>query len=213
MTATRIAALVTVMTCVAGCTTYDTARVKNSGGRNSQYVDPGTSGPIKGVGVESQDIVNMTDRMMRDMMTNVTLAGQKVAPRIIIDTKFFHNESASRINLNMITDRLRIGLNRASKGRMVFIARHHADMVEHERDLKRNGVVGDGATGRAVRPAGGDYRLGGRIADLNAIDPQTGLKSRYHQVSFEMVNLETGVIIWSGQFDFKKVAQDDVIYR
>jgi hypothetical protein len=64
-----------------------------------------------------------------------------------VDGEFFHNESAQAINKNLITDRLRIGLNRAARGRMVFVGRHYAGMVQQERDLKRQGVVDVGTTG------------------------------------------------------------------
>ena len=61
--------------------------------------------------------------------------------------------------------------------------------------------------------AGGDYRLGGRIASLDAIDRNTQTRSRYHQVTFEMVDLELGTIVWSGAYEMRKAAQDNVLYR
>jgi len=197
---------------LAGCTTYE-SRVDSASGRATRYVDPTTPGPVQGVGIESQDLVSMTDRMVRDMLTNRALAGRAVPPRVIVDSRFFRNEGTSRINKNAITDRLRIHLNNAANGRMVFIARHHADMVEHERSLKRGGMVDTGTTGMASAPAGGDYRLGGRITTLDAVRTSTGMTSRFHQIAFEMVHLETGQIVWSGMYEFKKSGQDDVIYR
>jgi len=197
----------------SGCSTSYTTRVDNAPGRPTTYNDPSTVGPVTGVGIESQDIVSMTDKMMRDMLRNPILAGQTSPPRIIMDAEYFRNESATRINKNMITDRLRIELNRAANGRMIFVGRHYSDMVEKERALKREGIVDPGTVGMTQKTAGGDYRLGGRIAELDSAVAGTNLTSRYHQISFEMVDLETGVIVWSGMYEFKKTAQDDVIYR
>lgn len=177
------------------------------------YDDPTTSGPVAGIGIESQDLISMTDEMMRDMLTNRTLAAQAVAPRVIVDAEYFQNEGSSRINKNSITDRLRVGLNRAASGRMQFIGRHYANMVENERALKRDGVVDFGTQTPQRQAAGGDYRLGGRITTLDSIDPASGMTSRYHQIIFEMVDLENGAIVWSGMYEFKKSAQDDIIYR
>ena len=73
----------------------------------------------------------------RDMLTNPVLAGQTTPPRVIVDSQYFVNESTSRINTNSITDRLRVNLNRASNGRMVFVARQNVAMIEAERELKR----------------------------------------------------------------------------
>ena len=197
---------------VGGCTTY-TTRVHNAPGRPTTYVNPATPGPNQGVGIESQDLISMTDRMVPDMLANRTLAASQAPPRVVVDARYFRNEGTSRINKNAITDRLRVLLNRAAGERMVFIGRHYANMVEHERNLKGEGTVDLGTTGRAAAPAGADYRLGGRITTLDAVHRKTGLVSRHHQITFEMVRLETGQIVWSGIYEFKKAAQDDIIYR
>ncbi len=189
-----------------------TVGVNNTAGRATVYEDPSTVGKVAGIGMESQDIMGMTDQMTRDMLSNPTLAGRTPAPRIIIDSEYFTNESSSRINKNMITDRLRIGLNRAANGRMLFVGRHYSDMVAKERDLKRQGQVTTGTIGTAKAQAGADFRLGGRITSSDAVQ-SSGLASRYQLITFEMVDLETGIIVWSGMYEFKKTAQDDIIYR
>ena len=187
-------------------------QVDNRAGKASVYQDPGRAAPGAGTGIESQDIVSMTDQMIRDMLANPVLAGRQRPPRVIVDAKYFRNESSTRINRNLITDRLRIGLTNAAAGRMVFLARHQVAMVENEREIKRKGVVDDGTLGRTAKVAGSDYRLGGRIASLDAVRSSTGRISRYHQVTFEMIDLETSEIVWSGIYEFRKAAQDDIIY-
>ncbi|MFQ5416495.1 MAG: hypothetical protein ACE5FL_05520, partial [Myxococcota bacterium] len=82
-------------------------RVDDRAGRATVYQDPGSVGPGAGVGIESQDIVRMTDEMMRDMLRTPVLAGRQNAPRIIVDSRYFDNQSSTRINVNTITDRLR----------------------------------------------------------------------------------------------------------
>jgi hypothetical protein len=96
---------------------------------------------------------------------------------------------------------------------MEFVGRHYADMVTKERELKRQGVVGRGTLPGADAPKGGDYRLGGRITSLDSRDPKTGMMQRYNQIIFEMVDLESSEIVWSGIYDFAKAAQDNIIYR
>ncbi|MFN3076848.1 MAG: penicillin-binding protein activator LpoB [Alphaproteobacteria bacterium] len=187
--------------------------VNNAAGTPTSYSDPGTAGPVQGIGIESQDIVSMTDQMMRDMLSEPRLAAQKRPPNIIIDGEYFKNASSSRINKNVITDRLRVSLNRAARGRMVFVGRHYADMVESERKVKRDGVTDTGTQGMAAGTKGGDYRLGGRISSIDSMDPKTATKSRYTLIVFEMVDLETSEIVWSGQYEFSKSNQDDIIYR
>ena len=197
---------------IACSTVYDT-NIDNSRGRASIYTDVSSVGRVAGVGIQSQDISAMSDRMMRDILATPVLAGRAVAPRVIIDSEYFINESSSRINKNMITDRLRIQLNRAAGGRMMFIGRHFSHMVQKERQLKRQGTVDLGTMGTAKKTAGADFRLGGRIASLDSIDRRSAAKSRFHQITFEMIELETGAIVWSNFYDFKKTSSEDVLYR
>lgn len=208
----ELAVVCAVMCVVVGCTSYQT-RVDNAPGRPTVYDDPATPGTIQGVGIESQDLISTTDLMVRDMLANPTLAGQKDPPRVVVDAYYFRNEGSSRINKNMITDRLRISLNRAATGRMIFLARHHSDMVADERKVKRSGEVDPGTIEHAEAPLGADYRLGGRITTHDAVDSRSGLTSRYHLIVFEMIDLETSQIVWGNQYEFKKTSQDDVIYR
>lgn len=197
---------------VTACAKHE-ARVNNTEGRATVYQDVNSPGLVQGIGIESQDIVSMTDRMMRDMLANPVLAGRNPPPRVIVDSEYFRNEGSTPINKNLITDRLRVELNRAASGRMLFIGRHYSDMVTKERDLKRQGLVTEGTLGSARAQAGGDFRLGGRIASQDSIQMSSGMASRYHQVTFEMVELETGLIVWSGMYELSKVAANDVVYR
>ena len=205
--------LLGVAVTTVSCTTVTTYPVVNAPGAGTTYQDPGTRGAVSGIGIESQDIVTMTDRMMRDILTNPALTSRPTPPRVIIDAEYFTNESSSRLNKNSITDRLRVSLNRASQGRLTFVGRQFADMVAKERDIKRQGVVDTGTQALTKAQLGGDYRLGGRITSLDTRSPTTGQMSRYNQITFEMIDLETGQIVWSGIYEFLKTAQDDVIYR
>ena len=189
------------------------ASVNNSPGTPTVYSDPGTAGPVQGVGIESQDIVAMTDQMMRDMLTEPRLAGRQRAPNVIVDDEYFSNDSSWRADKKVITDRLRVNLNRAAQGRMVFIARNVADMVLNERQIKREGKVDSGTLSMTDAPKGADYRLSGHIGSVDSLNPKTGMKSRYTQISFEMVDLETGEIVWSNIYETNKSGQDDIVYR
>ena len=200
----------TVAALLCGCVA---AGGPNASGVAPQTLDPAQRGPVGGVGIEGSDIIAMTDLMMRDMLTNPQLAGRSAAPRVIVDAQHFTNDSIQPINKNAITDRLRVGLNRASQGRLVFVGREYLRMVQEERDLKRGGAVDVGTTGLTKAQAGADFRLGGRISSVDARNAKTGLQQRYSQIIFEMVDLETGVIVWSGMYEFARSAADDVVYR
>ena len=206
----NIICLLTILFLLNGC--YSSGGL-GAAGRRPVYEDTAASGTVAGVGIESQDIASMTDRMMRDMLSTKALADHSTVPYVIIDDKYFINESSTIINKRLITERLMVHLNGAAADRMVFVDRSATEMVKKERKLKRQGVYSEGALGTAEKMAGADYRLVGKIMSQDAIDTRTGTVSRYHQISFKMVDLETGAVVWSGIYEMKKVAQDDIIYR
>jgi penicillin-binding protein activator len=207
--ASGLAAL--LLSCVlTGCVTTG---VPNAAGVPPMQVDPSVPGPVSGVGIEGHDIVSMTDQMMRDMLTEPALAGRPKPPRIVIDSNYFKNSGSQAINRDIITNRLRVNLNRASQGRMTFVTRTDLTMVTQERELKRDGTTDSGTTGLTQAMAGADYRLRGEIATLDQRSAKTGMIQRYNQITFEMVDVESGQIVWSGQYEFERAAADDVMYR
>lgn len=211
-TVTRVLGGISIVLSMAGCETAST-KIDNAAGRATVYEDTRSAGKVQGTGIESQDIVAMTDQMVRDILSNPNVSGRTQAPRIIIDSEYFFNESASRINKNMLTDRLRISLNRAANGKIIFVGREFASMVEKERELKRQGVVDSGTIRQTKATAGADFRLKGRITSQDSMDTNSQLRTRYHQISFELMDLELGTYVWSNMYEFQKTAQDDVVYR
>jgi penicillin-binding protein activator len=182
-------------------------------GRPVAYENPNTHGKLSGIGIESADIAEMTSGMVSSMLKNPLLASRQKAPRIIVDSQFFKNQSSTRIDKDIITDQLRVELNRAANGRIIFIAREYHDMVAEERDMKRSGDLTKGSIGMAKAQAGADFRLVGRITSQDNLGAGSGIKSRFHQIIFELVDLETAGIIWNERYAFKKTGQEDVVYR
>jgi PBP1b-binding outer membrane lipoprotein LpoB len=196
-----------------GCTTTRTRPDNSGSGRATRYESSDTPGRVGGVGLESQDVISITDRMARDILASPQIAARATAPRIVIDSQYLRNESSSEINKNTLTDRLRVGLVRAAQGRIVFLARHQVDNVEDERKLEDEGIVTGGTQGTTKVALGYDFRLGGRITSIDAINPNTSEKSRYHQITFELIERGSGQIMWANNYEFRKTAQDDTVYR
>ena len=202
-------AILTMLISLEGCV----AIPPNSNGLAAREHDPSIKGAVTGTGIESQDIMAMTDQMLRDLLATPEIVGRGKAPRILLDDSNFKNQSTQSINRNLIVDRLRVGLNRAARGRMTFLSREHIKAVEQERQLKREGVTDVGTTGLTKAYLGLDYSLSGRIASQDSRAATSGLQQRYMQITFEMFDMETSAIIWSNQYEFAKSAADDVVYR
>ena len=179
----------------------------------STYVDTSVQGPVAGVGIESQDIDAMADKMARDLLATPQIAARSVPPRIILDDSDFQNVGSQAFDKGMITDALRVRLNRAAQGRMVFLDRAHMASVQAERELKRSGATDVGTTGLTRAVAGSDFKLTGKIRTLNANNNRTGMRQRRTQVTFEMTDQESDVLVWSNDYTFQKASADDIAYQ
>lgn len=191
---------------LSACATPDT-------GKPVTYQDVNSTGVVAGVGVESQDVTAVTDAMVKDILATPDVVKRSQAARVILDSAYFENESSQRINKNLLVDRLRINLQRAAQSKLQFVSRESADMVAQERDMKRQGATDAGTLKQAKATAGADYRLVGRINSLDARSAQSGMVERYTQITFELIDLETSLSVWSNLYEFKKGGQDDAIYR
>ncbi len=196
---------------LAGCASTAT-QVENPDGRGATYLNPSDNSKAAGIGIESHDIISMTNQMVEDLLMMPAIADRSVPPRIIMDAKYFDNQGSQAINKNLIVDRMRNGLQRASAGKLQFIGREYVGMIEQERELKREGEVDVGTTGLTRATAGADYRLVGRI---NTLDQRgaNGRMQRFNQINFELVDLESGIIAWSNMYEFEKAAQANIMYR
>ncbi|MCI2285030.1 penicillin-binding protein activator LpoB [Colwellia sp. MSW7] len=204
-------ALVVLQLAGCGSTSNESTNVYKS----SIYNDPAKvdSNVVQGIGIESQDILAMTDYIMGSIMAEGRIVDRSTAARVVLDSKYFINESSSRINKNLLTDRLRIQLNSKASDKLVFVGREYIAMIEKERALKRTGTTDAGTIRTTSATAGADFRLTGRISSLDAVNSDTQQTSRYHQIIFELYDLELGTVAWNGIYEFKKTAQDNVIYR
>jgi PBP1b-binding outer membrane lipoprotein LpoB len=187
--------------------------VVNQSGTSSKYVDVTAASKSSSVGIESNDIVNMTSQMVQSMRRSPALFNRSVAARVLVDDSEFSNEGTSRINKKTITNRLRVGLNHAAEGNLVFVSRQNIARILKERELKRSGTVDQGTIRQTQATAGVDFLLGGMITTLDEVDDKSGGKSRYHHIVFEMLDLELGTIVWTDDFEFKKAGTDDAVYR
>lgn len=189
------------------------ARTKKSGTQATE-LDPTGRGAISGIGIESRDIDAMSDQVVRELMSRPDFVASPTPPRIVVDSAAFYNDSSQRIDRNMITDALRASLNRAAASRIRFISRESMVFIQQERELKRTGIADVGTRGMTAGVAGLDYRLIGRMTSLDNRDGRSGMTQRRTQIIFELVDMETGEIPWTGQpYVILRASGDDVVYR
>ena len=120
-----------------GCAT--TEGVKNPSGVPVRELRPDEAGSVRTTGIESQDLVAVTDKMARSILAIPQIARAQVTPRIVLEP--IVNDTSFPISKDIFLERIRVQLNSKAAGRLSFLDREIMKTLERERDLKRSGQV------------------------------------------------------------------------
>ncbi len=192
---------------LSGCAT--SAGVQNPSGVPVVEMRPDERGAVAGTGVESTDLVTVTDKMARSILGIPQIARAAAKPVIVIDPVV--NDTRFPINKDLFTDRIRIALNRNAIDRVTFLARDRMKALERERALKQAGQVTASSDPQVVEFRGADYFLTGKLGGLTTRTSQG--TSDYILYSFQLIDARTSEIVWEDSHEIKKQGLEDAAYR
>lgn len=201
-----LAALALGTVFLAGC--YSPG-VQNPSGVPVTEMKPDERGFVAGTGVESQDLVAVTDKMARGILGIPEIARAATPPRIVLDPVV--NETRFPINKDLFNDRIVNRLMENASGRVRFLARDRMKTLERENELKRTGQVTASSDPNVVEFRGADYFLTGKLQGLTTRTSQG--TSDYIMYSFELIDARTSEIVWRGSAEIKKQGLEDAAYR
>ena len=202
----KLAAATTSIAWLAGCAT---SGVKNPSGTGVTEMRADEKGFVGGTGVESQDLVRVSDKIARGILSAPQIANAQTPPVVVLDPVL--NETRFPINKNIFLDRIQSQLISKAAGKVTFLARERMQTLEKEREMKRSGQVTAASDPRAQEFKGADYFLTGKLSGLSS--SSAGGVSDYILYTFQLIDARTGVIVWGGDDEIKKQAVADAVYR
>jgi PBP1b-binding outer membrane lipoprotein LpoB len=190
----------------AGCASQG---VQNPTGVPVTEMGASERGFVAGTGVESQDLVTVTDKMARSILSIPEIAQAQVTPRIVLDPVV--NDTRFPMNKDIFNDRIRIELNKHSLGKVRFLARDRMQALERERELKQTGQVTASADPAITEFRGADYFLTGKLSGMTT--KTSAGTSDYVLYSFQLIDARTSEIVWEDSAEIKKQGLEDAAYR
>ncbi len=166
-------------------------------------------GVVAGTGIESQDLVAVTDKMARSIVAVPEIANAQGTPRVVLDPVV--NETRFPINKDIFLARIRTELNTKARGRVRFLARDRMSSLEREQELKQSGQVTSSADPHTVEFKGADFFLTGRLQGMTAKTSRG--TSDYILYAFQLIDARTSDIVWEDSAEIKKQGQEDAAYR
>lgn len=192
---------------LAGCET--TEGVKNPAGVPVTEMKPDERGFVAGTGIESQDLVSVTDKMARSILGIPEVARAQVRPTVVLEPVV--NNTRFPINKDIFLTRIRTQLNSKAAGRVSFLDREMMKTLERERALKQSGQVTASSDPRVVEFRGADFFLTGKLDGLTT--RTSAGTSDYVLYSFRLTNARTSEIVWEDSAEVKKQGLEDAAYR
>lgn len=202
-----LAGVVVTSAFLAGCET--TSGVKDPAGVPVTEMRPDERGFVAGTGIESQDLVSVTDRMARSVLSIPQIARAQNAPSVVLEPVV--NNTRFPINKDIFLTRIRTQLNSKAMGRVSFLDREMMKTLERERELKRSGQVTASADPNVVEFGGADYFLTGKLDGLTT--RTSAGTSDYVLYSFRLTDARTSRIVWEDSAEIKKQGLEDAAYR
>jgi PBP1b-binding outer membrane lipoprotein LpoB len=193
--------------CVAGCASSN--GVKNPAGIGVTQMKADEQGFVVGTGIESQDLVAVTDKMARSLLAIPQIANATTPPIVALDP--VDNQTRFAINKDIFLTRIRTELNTKTKGKVTFLARDRLAALEHERQLKQQGALTSNADPNLQEFKGADYFLTGSLQGLST-RTKSGT-SDYVLYAFQLIDARTTVILWEDSAEIKKQGLEDAAYR
>lgn len=191
----------------SGCAT--TEGVKNPSGVPVTEMRPDERGFVAGTGIESQDLVSVTDRMARSILGIPQIARAQAAPSVVLEPVV--NNTRFPINKDIFLTRIRTQLNSKAAGQVSFLDREMMKTLQRERELKRSGQVTASADPNVVEFGGADYFLTGKLDGMTT--RTTAGTSDYVLYSFRLTDARTSRIVWEDSAEIKKQGLEDAAYR
>jgi len=203
---TKLFLPLTLAALVAGCAS---SGVKNPSGIGVTRMNADEQGFVAGTGVESQDLVAVTDKMARSILGIQQIANAPTPPIIVLDP--VDNQTRFPINKDIFLTRIRTQLNSKSAGKVTFLARDRMAALEKERNLKREGAVTASSDPAKQEFLGANYFLTGTLQGLST-RTKAGT-SDYILYAFQLIDARTSAIVWEDNAEIKKQGLEDAAYR
>ena len=203
---TRFSLLGIVASLFVGCASTS---VQNPSGVPVTYMPPQEQGFVAGTGIESQDLVAVTDKMVHSVLSIPQIANAPTAPVVVLDP--VDNQTRFPINRDIFLTRIRTQLNSKTRGKVLFVARDRMATLENERKMKQDGALTASSDPRVQEFKGADYFLTGSLQGLST-KTRAGT-SDYILYAFQLIDARSTVIVWEDSAEIKKQGLEDAAYR
>jgi len=166
------------------------------------------TGPMQAAVTHSDEARQQIALDLKDARISLPFLGWEKGPGVPATATFVMEKTAAA---REITDFQLSGKGFEARGKMTFLAREDAAVLEKERQMKQTSQVTTSSDPNVQEFRGADYMLTGRL-EGQSTRTSKGI-SDYVLYTFRFVNVRTTEIVYEDSYEIKKQGLEDASYR
>jgi penicillin-binding protein activator len=145
------------------------------------------------------DMRQMADTMVKSLTESLVIRESKSRPVVLVT--LVKNRTQEHIDMKSMTDKIKVALIKS--GRFRFTEKEVRDEIAGETEYQKGSGYVDPSTARQKgKQIGAQYFLTGEITDR--VQEVGDKKYVYYKTTFNLVNIETGLLDWSDEKELRK---------
>ncbi len=145
------------------------------------------------------DMRQIVDTMVKSLTESLVIREAKKPPIVLVT--LVKNRSQEHIDMKSMTDKIKVALIKS--GRFKFTEKENREEMAEETEYQGQSGYVDSATARKKgRQIGAQFFLTGEITDR--VQEVGSKKYVYYKCTFNLVNIETGILEWADDKEIRK---------
>lgn len=145
------------------------------------------------------DMRQIADTMVKSLTESLVIRDAKKPPIVLVT--LVKNRSQEHIDMKSMTDKIKVALIKS--GRFKFTEKENREEMAEETEYQGQSGYVDSATARKKgRQIGAQFFLTGEITDR--VQEVGSKKYVYYKCTFNLVNIETGILEWADDKEIRK---------
>ena len=149
----------------------------------------------------STDLQMIATKMVDDMMVFPPIVDMTRERRPVLFVDRVKNKTSEHIDTESITDTIQTKLINSGKFRFVdmSVVNRVREQLEYQQD---SGMVDQATAAQMGRQIGAEFMLYGNLSSIVKRDDST--KDVYYKFTLKLLNIQSGIIEWSGEKEIRK---------
>lgn len=148
------------------------------------------------------DMRQIAQTMVGSLTESVIVKDSKKRPVVLVT--MVKNRTQEHIDMKSMTDKIRVALVKSGKFR--FTEKENREEIAGELEYQgESGYVDAETAKKKGRQIGADYFLTGEITDR--VQEVGGKKYVYYKTTFNLVNIDSGILDWTDEKEIRKYYQ------